>query len=146
MLPLETGKAGLKKIDFDILKSLENPKTVDQLRKEFPGVNVARKLLDLQKKEFIHENNFKYVTRFYTPEIKSLIARSKLSTELKDKFNFFLSQMDNPFVREIMYDDVSRRKTEYILSSITRSLTRSLNNKEIVMLKIYMRDLMRKLG
>lgn len=146
MLPLETSKAGLKRIDFDILNFLEYPKTLEQLKRQFHDVNVAKKLLDLQDKGLIHEDNLKYVTRFYTPSIKKIIDDAKIDEGVKKNFHFFLSQIDNPFVRENIHDSESRKKTEFVLSVMTRSLNKPLTKKESIRLRLSVQDLLTKLG
>ena len=145
MLPLETGKAGITKTDFEILSSLEYPKTLDQLKRRFPNISVAKKILDLQDKGFVQEKGLKYVCKFYTNDIKKIIDRSRVSDKVKKNFHFFLSQIDNPFVRQGIYDSESREKTEYVLSKIVKSLNKPLSKKESILLKISVEDLLNKL-
>ncbi len=145
MLPLETSNAGLTKTDFEILNYLEYPKTIEQLKRQFPSIKVAQKLLDLLEKQFIQESETKYVSKFYTNNIKQIIDKSKISDEVKKNFHFFLSQVDNPFVRESIYDSETREKAEYILNATTKSAMKPLSRKEVIRLKIFSQDLIDKL-
>lgn len=145
MLPLETGKAGLTRIDLEILRYLEHSKTLEQLKRQFPNSNVIGKLINLQNNELITEKDYRYITKFYTPRIKKIIDDSRVPKYIKKNFHFFLSQIDNPFVRDNVYDGRSKVKVEFIISGMTKSLVKNLNRKELVLLKIYMGDLMRRL-
>ncbi len=145
MLPLETSNAGLTKTDFEILNFLEYPKTLEQIKRQFPNVNVAQKLLDLLDKEFIQESRMKYVSKFYTNNIKQIIDKSRVPDQVKKNFHFFLSQIDNPFVREAVYDGEIIRKIEYILDGMTKSIVKPLSKKETVRMRIFSQDLLDKL-
>ena len=145
MLPLETSNAGLTKTDFEILNFLEYPKTLEQIKRQFPNVNVAQKLLDLLDKEFIQESGMKYVSKFYTNNIKQIIDKSRVPDQVKKNFHFFLSQIDNPFVREAVYDGEIIRKIEYILDGMTKSIVKPLSKKETVRMRIFSQDLIDKL-
>lgn len=145
MFPLETGKLGLMKIDFEILDYLEFPKTFEELKVRFPDANVAKRLLDLQDKNLILEKDYRYSVRFYTNLIKKIIDKSNVPDQVKKNFHFFMSQMDNPFVREKIYDENCRKRTENIMSIMTKSTSKPLLKREMVLLKIATNDLIDKL-
>ena len=146
MLPPETSKAGLRRIDFDILDYMEYPKTVDQIGIQFPSIDVKKTVLKLQSKNLIIEKNSKFISRFYTPNTQKMIEDSKLMKDLKKNLHFFLSQIDNHTIREKLYDTETREKIDFIFSIMTKSYFQSLSNQDLSKANFYVNRLMRKLG
>jgi hypothetical protein len=145
MFPIETSKANLKKIDYDILDFLEYPKSLEEIRNAFPNINVTVKVLEFLDKNLIEEKKENYVSRFHTPQVKNIINNSRMPEKIKKNFHFFLSQIDNPFVRENILDSESREKSEFIFSMMTHSINRELTHNESKQIKNYMDYLMNKL-
>ena len=145
MFPIETSRANLKRIDYDILGFIEYPKGLEEIKNFFPNVNVTVKILQFLDKKLIEEKNGKYVSKFHTEGIKKIIKNSKVSDDVKKKFNFFLSQIDNPFVRQNIFDTGTREKSDVVLSLMTKSLNQELNKKELNVVKLAIDDLMKKL-
>ncbi|MEM5793141.1 MAG: hypothetical protein QXY45_02160 [Candidatus Aenigmatarchaeota archaeon] len=145
MLPLDTGKARLRKIDYDILSFVEYPKTIDEIRAMFPGINPTAKIIELMEKGLVEERKGKYVSKFHTNETKRVIEEARIPIELKRGFNFFLSQIDNPFVRENILDSDTREKSTIAFSIITKSTTQELTPRELVTLRQLMDQLLNKL-
>jgi len=146
MLPPETSKAGLRRIDFDILDYLEYPKTVDQIEIQFPNTDVKKTVLKLQVKNLIIEKKSKLMSKFYTPNTQKMIDNSKLVKDLKKNLHFFLSQIDNHTVREKFYDSETREKIDFIFSIMTKSYFQSLSNQDLSKANSHVNRLMRKLG
>ena len=146
MFPLDTGKAGLKKIDYDILSFIEYPKSIEEIKVMFPAINVTVKILELMDKGLVEEKMGKYISKFYTEETKRIIEDSKVPKEVKRSFGFFLSQIDNPFVRDNILDSEIREKTTLAFSLITKSIDQELTQSEIFTLKGIMESLMNKLS
>jgi len=145
MFPIETSKAYLKKIDYDILDFLEYPKDLKEIRNAFPEVSITAKILQFLDKGLIEEKNEKYVSKFHTKEVKRIIDESKVSEDIKKNFHFFLSQIDNPFVRQNILDTEAREKSDFVFSTITKSISQEITSRESSMLKLAMEDLMNKL-
>ncbi len=146
MFPIETGKANLKKIDYDILEFLEYPKKLEEIQNIFPDVNITVKILEFLDKKLIEEKNGKYICKFHTESIRNIIDVSKVPNNVKKNFNFFLSQIDNPFVRQNIFDTETREKTDLVLSLITKSLNQELTEKELTMVRLATEELMDKLS
>ena len=145
MFPLDTGKARLRKIDYDILSFVEYPKTMEEIRAMFPGINTTVKILELMEKGLVEEKKGKYVSKFHTEETKKIIEEAKIPLEIKRGFNFFLSQIDNPFVRDNILDSETREKSTFAFSLITKSTTQELTPREIVTLRSLVDHLLNKL-
>ncbi len=145
MFPIETSKANLKRIDYDILDFLEYPKTLEELKERFPQINITVKVIQFLEKGLIEEKKEKYVSRFHTEQVKRIIERSKTSEEIKKNFHFFLTQIDNPFVRQNVFDTDAREKSHLVFSMMTKSINQNLNRLEIKKMKANMEDLMDKL-
>lgn len=146
MFNIDSGTANLKNIDYDILEFLEYPKKIDEIENRFPGANITVKILELLDKKLIEEKNEKYVCKFHTETIKKIIADSKVPANIKKNFNFFLSQIDNPFVRQNILDTDARQKSDLVLSMITKSISQELTERELTALKLTMNALMDKLS
>ncbi len=145
MFPIETSKANLKRIDYDILDFIEYPKNLEEIKERFPETNVTVKILEFLDKGLIEEKGEKYVSKFHTPEVKRIINDSKVPEDVKKNFHFFLSQIDNPFVRQNIFDTDAREKSDLIFSTMTRSLNQEIVKRELNEVDIAMRDLMNKL-
>lgn len=145
MFPIETSKAGLKRIDYDILDYLEYPKSLDQVKDRFPNINVTVKILKYLDKGLIEEKKERYVSKFHTNQVKRIIDDSRVPENVKKNFHFFLSQIDNPFVRQNIFDTESRQDSDRVFSMMTKSLNQELTEREIKYLNQSMRDLMEKL-
>ncbi|MBD3155160.1 MAG: hypothetical protein GF368_00710 [Candidatus Aenigmarchaeota archaeon] len=145
MFPIETSKAGLKRIDYDILDYLEYPKSLDQVKERFPNINVTVKILKYLDKGLIEEKRERYVSKFHTEQVKRIIDDSRVPENVKKNFHFFLSQIDNPFVRQNIFDTESRQNSDRVFSMMTKSLNQELTEREIKYLNQSMRDLMEKL-
>ncbi|MBC8357434.1 MAG: hypothetical protein H8E54_00590 [Candidatus Aminicenantes bacterium] len=145
MFPIETSKAQLRRIDYDILEFLEYPKTLEEIRSVFPNVNVTVKILQFLDKRLIEEKKEKYISKFHTQAIKTIIDDSNVPDYAKKNFHFFLSQIDNPFVRQSVFDSEAREKSHLVLSLITKSLNQQITQKELITLKLAINDLMDKL-
>lgn len=145
MFPIETSKAQLKRIDYDILDFIEYPKTLEEIRNTFPNTNITVKILNFLDKGLIENVKEKYVSKFHTKEVKNIIDNSKATEEIKKNFHFFLSQIDNPFVRENVFDTETREKCEFIFSTLTKSINQEINLQQQMMLKSAMDYLMGRL-
>jgi len=145
MFPIETSKANLKRIDYDILDFLEYPKTLEELKERFSRINITVKILEFLDKDLIEEKKEKYASKFHTNEVKRIIDESKVSEEIKKNFHFFLSQIDNPFVRENIFNTDAREKSDLIFSAITRSINQEITAKEMKTIELAMKKLMNKL-
>ncbi len=145
MFPIETSKADLRKIDYDILEFIEYPKGLEEIKNAFPNVNVTVKILQFLDKKLIEEKNGKYISKFHTEAIKKIIDESEVPDENKKNFNFFLSQIDNPFVRQNVFDTEAREKSDFVFSLMTKSLNQKLIQRELTMIKLTIDDLMNKL-
>jgi len=145
MFPIETSKAGLRRIDYDILDYVEYPKSLEQIKERFPQINVTVKILQFMDKDLIEEKKERYVSKFHTNQVKKIIDDSKVSDDIKKNFHFFLKQIDNPFVRQNIFDTEARQNSDLVFSLITKSLNQELTKGEINLLKQAMRDLMEKL-
>jgi len=145
MFPIETSKAYLKKIDYDILDFVEYPKSLEEIKERFPEINITVKILEFLDKGLIEEKLEKYVSKFHTSEVKRIINESKVPENLKKNFHFFLSQIDNPFVRQNIFDTDAREKSDFIFSIMTKSLNQEIVKKELNEANLVMKDLMNKL-
>ncbi len=145
MFPIETSKANLRKIDYDILEFIEYPKGLEEIKNTFPDINVTVKILQFLDKKLIEEKNGKYISKFHTEAIKKIIDDSEVPDSVKKNFHFFLSQIDNPFVRQNVFDTDARGEVDLVVSSMTRSLNQKLTERELTMIKLAIDDLMNKL-
>jgi hypothetical protein len=145
MFPIETSKAGLRRIDYDILDYVEYPKSLEQIKERFPQINVTVKILQFMDKDLIEEKRERYVSKFHTNQVKKIINDSKVSDDVKKNFHFFLKQIDNPFVRQNIFDTEARQNSDLVFSLMTKSLNQELTKGEMNLLKQAMRDLMEKL-
>ena len=145
MFPIETSKIHLKRIDYDILDFIEYPKSLEEMKERFPETNITVKILEFLDKRLIEEKREKYVSKFHTPEVKKIINDSKVPEDIKKNFHFFLSQIDNPFVRQNIFDTDAREKSDLIFSTMTKSLNQEIVKRELNEVNIAMRDLMNKL-
>jgi len=145
MFPIETSKANLKRIDYDILDFIEYPKNLEEIKERFQETNVTVKILEFLDKGLIEEKKEKYVSKFHTPEVKRIINDSKVPEDVKKNFHFFLSQIDNPFVRQNIFDTDAREKSDFIFSTMTRSLNQEIVKRELNDINIAIKYLMNKL-
>ena len=145
MFPIETNKANLKRIDYDILDFIEYPKSLEELKERFSSINITVKILEFLDKELIEEKKEKYVSKFHTSEVKRIINESNVPNEIKKNFHFFLSQIDNLFVRQNILNTDTREKSDFVFSTMTRSLNQEIAIKEMKMLELTMESLMNKL-
>ena len=68
-------------------------------------------------------------------EVKRIIDSSIVPEQIKKNFHFFLSQIDNPFVRENIFGTEAREKSNFIFSTMTKSLNQQITPRELTMLK-----------
>jgi len=145
MFPIETSKIHLKRIDYDILDFIEYPKSLEEIKERFPEINITVKILEFLDKELIEEKGEKYVSKFHTAEVKRIIDESKIPEDIKKNFHFFLSQIDNPFVRQNIFDTDAREKSEFVFSTMTKSLNKEILKRELNEVNMAIKDLMDKL-
>ncbi|NCO97101.1 MAG: hypothetical protein GW780_04525 [Candidatus Aenigmarchaeota archaeon] len=145
MFPINSNKANLKRVDYDILDFLEYPKTLEEIKAAFPGVNVTVKVLEFLDKGLIEEKKERYASKFHTSEVKRIIEESRVPEDIKKNFSFFLSQIDNPFVRQNIFSTETREKSDTVFSVMTRSLNQDISIKELSLMRLAMNDLMEKL-
>ena len=145
MFPIETSRAHLKRIDYDILDFIEYPKSLEEMKERFPETNITVKILEFLDKELIEEKGEKYVSKFHTAEVKRIIDESKIPEDIKKNFHFFLSQIDNPFVRQNIFDTDAREKSEFVFSTMTKSLNKEILKRELNEVNMAIKDLMDKL-
>jgi len=118
---------------------------LEEIKERFPQVNATVKILSFLEKGLIEEMDEKYVTKLHTKEVKKIIDESNISKDIKKNFHFFLSQIDNPFVRQNIFNTDARLKVDFILSIMTKSFSKEIDSQELRLVKLSIEDLMNKL-